>query len=80
MRPRRAPGAPRRAPGAPDLGCLAPPPDGRQAPRRGAPGAPQGHSNTNESAAATAAATTELAAAAWRRKWVLEKFRECEEK
>ncbi|GMN71991.1 hypothetical protein TIFTF001_052754 [Ficus carica] len=41
------------------------------------------HSNTNESVAATtvtAAATTELAAAAWRRKWVLEKFRECEEK
>ncbi|GMN22406.1 hypothetical protein TIFTF001_051207 [Ficus carica] len=53
------------------------------------------HSNTNESAAATvaatsatAAATTELAAAAatmelaaaWRRKWALEKFRECEEK
>ncbi|GMN26480.1 hypothetical protein TIFTF001_046059 [Ficus carica] len=49
------------------------------------------HSNTNrlETAApttvtaaattATAAATTELAAA-WRRKWVLEKFRECEEK
>ncbi|GMN28775.1 hypothetical protein TIFTF001_050562 [Ficus carica] len=40
------------------------------------------HSNTNESAAATtvtAAAMTELAAA-WRRKWVLEKFRECEEK
>ncbi|GMN31421.1 hypothetical protein TIFTF001_050735 [Ficus carica] len=27
----------------------------------------------------TAAATTKLAAA-WRRKWVLEKFRECEEK
>ncbi|GMN51140.1 hypothetical protein TIFTF001_020294 [Ficus carica] len=41
------------------------------------------HSNTNESAAATTAttaATTELAAATWRRKWVLEKFRECEEK
>ncbi|GMN64100.1 hypothetical protein TIFTF001_033190 [Ficus carica] len=40
-------------------------------------------SKTNESAAAmtaTAAATTELAAAAWRRKWVLEKFRECKEK
>ncbi|GMN74093.1 hypothetical protein TIFTF001_052306 [Ficus carica] len=44
------------------------------------------HSNTNESAAATAAATSATAAAttelaaAWRRKWVLEKFRECEEK
>ncbi|GMN64901.1 hypothetical protein TIFTF001_033969 [Ficus carica] len=49
------------------------------------------HSNTNGLATtaattataapttATAAATTELAAA-WRRKWVLEKFRECEEK
>ncbi|GMN21424.1 hypothetical protein TIFTF001_053111 [Ficus carica] len=42
------------------------------------------HSNTNESAAATAelaaaAAMTELVAA-WRRKWALEKFRECEEK
>ncbi|GMN61979.1 hypothetical protein TIFTF001_031068 [Ficus carica] len=45
------------------------------------------HSNTNRLATtataapttATAAATTELAAA-WRRKWVLEKFRECEEK
>ncbi|GMN66866.1 hypothetical protein TIFTF001_035925 [Ficus carica] len=41
------------------------------------------HSNTNGLATAvamtaTAAATTELAAA-WRRKWVLEKFRECEE-
>ncbi|GMN22006.1 hypothetical protein TIFTF001_040155 [Ficus carica] len=51
------------------------------------------HSNTNESAAATAelaaaAATAELVAAAamtelvaaWRRKWALEKFREREEK
>ncbi|GMN67176.1 hypothetical protein TIFTF001_036233 [Ficus carica] len=43
------------------------------------------HSNTNGLATAaattvTAAAKTELAAAAWRRKWVLEKFRECEEK
>ncbi|GMN65425.1 hypothetical protein TIFTF001_034493 [Ficus carica] len=49
------------------------------------------HSNTNRlvtaaattataaPTTATAAATTELAAA-WRRKWVLEKFRECEEK
>ncbi|GMN69527.1 hypothetical protein TIFTF001_038576 [Ficus carica] len=45
------------------------------------------HSNTNRLATAaattatatTAVATTELAAA-WRRKWVLEKFRECEEK
>ncbi|GMN69644.1 hypothetical protein TIFTF001_038688 [Ficus carica] len=43
------------------------------------------HSNTNESAAATAelaaaaAAMTELVAAWWR-KWALEKFRECEEK
>ncbi|GMN31060.1 hypothetical protein TIFTF001_044546 [Ficus carica] len=39
------------------------------------------HSNTNESAAelAAAAAMTELVAA-WRRKWALEKFRECEEK
>ncbi|GMN65094.1 hypothetical protein TIFTF001_034175 [Ficus carica] len=42
------------------------------------------HSNTNGLATAaattaTAVATTELAAA-WRRKWVLEKFSECVEK